>query len=209
MNEKALYKLSYGLYVISSQAEGKVSGCVANTLQQVTSSPAQLSVALNKNNYTEQLIEKSGIFNGVVLTQDVDMDVIRRFGFQSGRDNEKYEGIAHAYDELQIPYLKEHCAARFTCKVVKKVDLGTHMLFVGEVVDCEVMAEDEVMTYAYYHKVKNGATPKNAPSYQEPAKKVGWKCTICGYVYEGDPLPQDFICPWCKAPAAVFEKIEQ
>lgn len=207
MNEKALYKLTYGLYIISSEDNGKVSGCVANTLQQVTSSPMQLAITLNKNNYTEQLIEKSGKFNGVVLTQNVDMDTIRRFGFQSGKDVNKYDGISFSYDALNIPYIKDHVAARFSCKVVSKLDLGTHVLFVGEVVDCDVVNDEEVMTYAYYHQVKNGATPKNAPSFQEEKTSGGWRCTICGYIYEHDVLPDDFVCPWCKAPKDVFEKI--
>lgn len=207
MNEKALYKLTYGLYIISSEADGKVSGCVANTLQQVTSSPMQLAVTLNKDNYTEQLIEKSGKFNGVVLTQNVDMDIIGRFGFKSGKDFEKYEGITSVNDVLNIPSIQEHVAARFTCKVVQKLDLGTHILFIGEVVECDVVSDEEVMTYAYYHQVKKGGTPKNAPSFQEEKTRSGWRCTICGYIYEGDPLPEDFLCPWCGAPTDVFEKL--
>lgn len=208
MNETALYKLSYGLYIISSSFEGKDAGCVVNTLHQVTSSPVQLSVAVNKNNYTETIIEKSGIFNAVALTQDVPMDVIKRFGFQSSKDHDKYEGIGFERDTQSVPYLKEHTAAFYTCKVVGKLDVGSHMIFIGEVVDCDVLSQEEVMTYAYYHKVKNGTTPKNASSYQEKSEKKGWRCTICGYIYEGDPLPEDYICPVCGAPAAVFEKVE-
>ena len=207
MNEKSLYKLSCGLYIISSSYEDKTSGCVANTLQQVTSSPVQLSITLNKENYTEQLIEKSGKFNEVVISQNIDMDVIRRFGFQSGKDIDKYEGIAHREDRQQIPYVSEHTCAYYTCKVVSHLDVGSHVIFVGEVVDMEVLSEEEVMTYAYYHQVKNGTTPKKASSYQEQTEKHGWRCSICGYLYEGEVLPQDYICPICGAPAAVFEKI--
>ncbi len=207
MNEKSLYKLSCGLYIISSSYEDKISGCVANTLQQVTSSPVQLSITLNKENYTEQLIEKSGKFNAVVISQNIDMDVIRRFGFQSGKDIDKYEGIAHREDRQQIPYVSEHACAYYTCKVVSHLDVGSHAIFVGEVVDMEVLSEEEVMTYAYYHQVKNGTTPKKASSYQEQTEKHGWRCSICGYLYEGEVLPQDYICPICGAPAAVFEKI--
>lgn len=207
MDNKAFFKFSYGLYVISAQADGKTSGCVANTLQQVTSSPARLSITLNKDNFTEQLIEKSGYFNGVVLSKNVDMDVIRRFGFQSGKDVQKYEDIESKKDGHGIPYIQQDATAYFSCKVVDHLDLGTHVLFIGEVVEAEVMSEDEVMTYAYYHQVKNGATPKNAPSYQEEVEKVGWRCSICGYIYEGENLPADYICPLCKATAAVFEKL--
>ena len=180
---------------------------MANTLQQVTSSPVQLSITLNKENYTEQLIEKSGKFNAVVISQNIDMDVIRRFGFQSGKDIDKYEGIAHREDRQQIPYVSEHTCAYYTCKVVSHLDVGSHVIFVGEVVDMEVLSEEEVMTYAYYHQVKNGTTPKKASSYQEQTEKHGWRCSICGYLYEGEVLPQDYICPICGAPAAVFEKI--
>ncbi|MFR1338923.1 flavin reductase [Longicatena caecimuris] len=207
MNEKSLYKLSCGLYIISSSYEDKISGCVANTLQQVTSSPIQFSITLNKENYTEQLIEKSGKFNAVVVSQNIDMDVIRRFGFQSGKDIDKYEGITHREDRQQIPYVSEHTCAYYTCKVVSHLDVGSHVIFVGEVVDMEVLSEEEVMTYAYYHQVKNGTTPKKASSYQEQTEKHGWRCSICGYLYEGEVLPQDYICPICGAPAAVFEKI--
>lgn len=207
MNEKSLYKLSCGLYIISSSYEDKISGCVANTLQQVTSSPIQLSITLNKENYTEQLIEKSGKFNAVVVSQNIDMDVIRRFGFQSGKDIDKYEGITHREDRQQIPYVSEHTCAYYTCKVVSHLDVGSHVIFVGEVVDMEVLSEEEVMTYAYYHQVKNGTTPKKASSHQEQTEKHGWRCSICGYLYEGEVLPQDYICPICGAPAAVFEKI--
>lgn len=208
MNETALFKLSYGLYIISSNFEGKDAGCVVNTLHQVTASPIQLSVAVNKDNYTKQVIEASGKFNAVALTQDVPMDTIKRFGFQSSKDHEKYEGIASKRDIQNIPYLTEHTAAYYTCKVVHQLDIGTHVIFIGEVVDCDVISQEEVMTYAYYHKVKNGTTPKNASSYQAKTEKKGWRCTICGYIYEGDPLPEDYICPVCGAPAAVFEKIE-
>lgn len=207
MNQASLHKLSCGLYLVSSQFEGQSSGCIANTLQQVTSSPVQLSITLNKNNYTEQLIEKSGTFNAVVLSQNVDMDVIRHFGFQSGKDVVKYETVDHKVDSLDIPYIQKHAVSYFTCKVVSTLDVGTHVIFVGEVVEMEILNEEEVMTYAYYHKVKNGATPKNASSYQEKAEKSGWRCTVCGYIYEGEELPEDFICPLCGVPASFFEKV--
>lgn len=207
MDQTAFFKLSYGLYIILTTSEGKDAGCVANTLHQVTSSPAQLAVTLNKDNYTEQLIEKSGRFSAVVLTQSCGMDIIRNFGFCSSRDTDKFEQCTYKRDTHGVPYPSEHMAARYSLKVVKTLDLGTHVLFVGEVEEAEVLSEEEVMTYAYYHQVKNGATPKNAPSYQEKSEKSGWRCTICGYIYEGDLLPEDYVCPLCGAPAALFEKL--
>lgn len=207
MNEQALYKLSYGLYIVSSSFEEKDAGCVVNTLHQVTATPVQVSVAVNKNNFTQQIIEKSGMFNATVFTQDAPMDIIKRFGFQSSKDHDKFDGITYERDARGIPYVKEHMAAQLSCKVVQKLDIGTHMLFIGEVVDAQVLSHEEVMTYAYYHKVKNGTTPKNASSYQANTEKKGWRCSICGYIYEGENLPEDYICPVCGAPASVFEKI--
>ena len=207
MNQKAFFNLSYGLYIISTSHDGKDAGCVANTLQQVTSSPQQMAVTSNKDNYTEQLIEKSGRFCGAVLTQDTDMEMIKTFGFQSSKDADKFEKVEFKRDVHGIAYPIQNVASYFSVKVVQKVDLGTHVMFIGEVEDAEVLAEKEVMTYAYYHQVKNGTTPKNAPSFQEKTEKSGWRCSICGYIYEGDPLPEDFVCPLCGAPASVFEKI--
>ncbi len=115
--------------------------------------------------------------------------------------------MEHAVDQENIPYIQKHMVAYFTCKVVSTLDVGTHVIFVGEVVDMDVINNEEVMTYAYYHQVKNGATPKNASSYQEKVDKKGWRCTICGYIYEGEELPEDYICPLCGAPAPLFEKL--
>lgn len=175
----------------------------------MTSSPAQVSVTLNKDNSTEQRIEKSGKFAVTVLQQSADMELIGRFGFHCSRDTDKFSGLDCGTDEQGLPYVKAHAASRFSCKVVKTLDLGTHVLFIGEVVGSEVLDNGPVMTYEYYHQVKNGRTPKNAPSYQEEKKRVsGWRCLLCGYVYEGEILPPDFICPVCSAPASAFEKIE-
>ena len=210
MDERALFKLSYGLYIISSSYEGKDAGCVANTLAQVTNSPNRLSIALNKNNETTNVIQKAGRFSAVVLTQNIDMGVIGTFGFQSSRDINKFEQVNFARDEAGVPYITDHVAARVSVKVSSTLDLGSHILFIGELEEAEILSDEEVMTYAYYHQVKNGLTPRNAPSYQEEKveKKVGWKCSVCGYIYEGDPLPADFICPICHQDSSVFVKIE-
>lgn len=207
MDQKAFFNLSYGLYIISTSHDGKDAGCVANTLQQVTSSPQQMAVTLNKDNYTEQLIEKSGRFCGSVLSQDTDMEMIKTFGFQSSKDTNKFEKVESKRDKNGILYPISNIVSYFSVKVVQKVDLGTHVMFIGEVEEAEVVSEKEVMTYAYYHQVKNGSTPKNAPSFQQKTEKSGWRCTICGYIYEGDPLPEDYVCPLCGAPASLFEKI--
>ena len=167
MDSKAFFKLSYGVYIISTSTDGRESGCVINTLTQVTSSPARLSIALNKENYTFKLIETSGTFSAVVLSDDVEMDLIRRFGFQCGKDVEKYDGIPHGRDSLHNPYPTEGVCARFTCRVVSSMDVGTHMIIVGEAVEAEVLdSQTPALTYSNYHLKKNGTTPPKAPSYQ-------------------------------------------
>lgn len=207
MNNKAFFKLSYGLYVVSSSCDGKVSACIANTFVQVTSEPARVCITLNKNNYTTSLIENSCVYNVGVLLDDIDMDVIRRFGFQSGKDVNKFDGIDYEVDCQNIKQITEGIAASFSVKVISMTDVGTHIMFVGDVIDCKVINEGEVLTYANYHNKKNGTTPKNASSYQADTSKHGWRCTVCGFILEADELPEDFICPVCKQPASVFEKI--
>lgn len=207
MNNKAFFKLSYGLYVVSSSCDGKDSACIANTFVQVTSEPARVCITLNKNNYTTSLIENSCVYNVGVLLDDIDMDVIRRFGFQSGKDVNKFDGIDYEVDCQNIKQITKGIAASFSVKVISMTDVGTHIMFVGDVIDCKVINEGEVLTYANYHNKKNGTTPKNASSYQADTSKHGWRCTVCRFILEADELPEDFICPVCKQPASVFEKI--
>lgn len=207
MDPHAFHKLSYGLYVLSSSFEEKPSGCIINTVMQVTSEPAQISVTVNKDNYTEKTIAKSGCFAAVALTQDVPMDLIGEFGFKTSETTDKFKNFAVARDGNGIPYLTQNAAARFSCKVAQQMDVGTHVIFVGEVTEAEVLSDGEVMTYAYYHTIKKGTTPKNAPTYQaETAKLTGYRCPVCGYVAEGE-LPADFICPICGQPAKNFIRI--
>jgi flavin reductase (DIM6/NTAB) family NADH-FMN oxidoreductase RutF len=170
MDMKAFFKLTCGLYILSTTHEGKDAACVINTLLQVTSTPQQLLAAVHKENHTCEVIEKAGIFGATVLTTQTDMNLLRYFGFRSSRDVDKFAGRAFARDGLGLPYLTEHMAARFSCKVTGTMDVGTHMLFIGEVVEAEVLSDEEMMTYAYYHEVKNGITPPKASSYQEKPK---------------------------------------
>lgn len=207
MDNKAFFKLSYGLYVVSSNCDSKDSACIANTFVQVTSDPARVCITLNKNNYTTKLIENSCVYNVGVLLDDVDMDIIRRFGFQSGKDVDKFDGIDYETDCQNVKQITNGIAASFSVKVISMTDVGTHIMFVGDVVDCKVLDESEVLTYANYHSKKNGTTPKNASSYQEDTSKHGWKCSVCGFVLEQDELPEGYVCPVCKQPSSVFEKI--
>lgn len=171
MDKTAFYKLTYGLYIVSARFENRDCGCLANTLAQVTSDPPKMTVALNKNNFTEEAIERSGYFTAVALTQDADIKLIGNFGFKSSRDNDKFEAYPFLRDENGIAYITESVAARYSLKLVDKLDLGTHMMLIGDVLDAEALSDTEPLTYAYYQLVKKGTTPKNAPSYQKPAAK--------------------------------------
>ncbi|MEG0275707.1 MAG: flavin reductase [Coprobacillus sp.] len=207
MDIKAFFKLTYGLYIVTTKNKDQESGCVINTMTQVTASPSQVSIALNKDNYTTELIKESGIFNVSVLLDNVSMDTIRNFGFQSGKDVNKFENMDYKIDNLGIKYLTKESAATFSCKVNQIVDAGTHFMFIAEVVDTKVLSEEEVLTYSAYHEKKNGATPKNAPSYIEEPTQSGYRCDVCGFIYEGETLPEDYICPVCKVDASHFQKI--
>lgn len=200
MNKEGLRKLTYGVYIINT----KNSGCVVNTLTQVTND--RVIVAINKENYTNQMLKKHQKFNATVLTQNTDMKVIQAFGFTSSKDTDKYENFNTEVDSNGIKYLKDHMASLIECEVEKEVDLDTHTIFIAKVINTQNLSDEEVMTYDYYHKVKNGVTPPKAPTYEK--SKKGYRCPICGYIYEGDTLPDDFVCPICGAPASIFEKID-
>ena len=193
---KALYNIPYGLYVLTAK-DGKDNGCIINTLQQVTSSPEKISITINKDNYTTQMIEKTGVFNVSILNEKTSFDLIKRFGFASGKDTDKFEGFA-GFDRAEngTTYITENTNSYLSAKVVSKTDVGTHITFVAEVTNDVVLNSTETLTYSYY---LNNIKPK-----PEQTKKKSFVCTICGYVYEGDELPADFICPLCKHGAEYF-----
>ncbi|MCD8066051.1 MAG: flavin reductase [Oscillospiraceae bacterium] len=199
MDNKALYSLSYGLFVLSARDGDKDNGCIINTAQQAAGNPLLMSVAVNKANYTTEIIAKTGQFNLSVLDESAPFSLFQCFGFRSGRDCDKFADIDFARSPNGLCYLPQHTAAYMSCKVVNTVDLGSHTMFIATVPEAECLSSFAPMTYAYYH-----ANVKNAPA---PAKKTGWVCKICGYVYEGETLPADFVCPLCKHPAADFEKL--
>lgn len=211
MNLQSFFKMSYGLYVISATNDGKNYGCIVNTLTQVTAEPPMLCVAINKNSVTTKAILESGKFCGVALTQGADMNLIGTFGFKNSEAVDKFSLYPHEVDENGIPYLTVHTAARYSCQVVDTMDLDTHYLIVGKVLEAQTIGDEPVMTYDYYHRVIKGGTPPTAPSYKgkkEPvAKKSGWRCTICGYIYEGETLPEGYVCPVCGVGADLFEKL--
>lgn len=200
MDRSVMFQISYGLYVLTARDEARDNGCIVNTVMQVTDSPLRIMIAVNKNNLTHDMIVGSGEFNVSVLDQRVTFGEFQRFGFQSGRDVDKFEGCeGTARAANGIYYLKGFTNAYLSAKVVSSQDLGTHTQFLAEVSDGERLSELPSVTYTYYQE---HIKPK-----PEKTEKVGYRCRICGYIYEGDPLPEDFICPICKHGSADFEKI--
>lgn len=199
IDNTAMFKISYGLYVLFSKSE-KDNGCIINTTVQLTSEPLTLMIAVNKNNYTEKMITKTGLFNLSPLTESTPFDIFKRFGFQSGANMNKLAGFHYTErSENGVLYLNEYSNAVISCRVTDKKDMGTHTVFFAEVTEAKVLSNEPSVTYGYYFK---HIKPK-----PEAQKKKGFVCKICGYVYEGDELPEDFICPLCKHPASDFEPI--
>lgn len=228
INKKALYNISYGLYVVGSVKDGKVNAQIANTVIQVTSNPPKISVTLNKENLTHEYIKDSGVFSVSILSQDTPLPFIGRFGFKCGRDIDKCDGVEYVLGKTGSPIILENALAVIEAKVVDSLDVGTHTIFVGEVVASDVIKQGTPLTYDYYHKIKKGKEPKNAPTYRaEEETKTSktatkYTCKVCGYIYDpekGDPdsgiapgtpfeaLPDDWTCPVCGASKADFEKI--
>ncbi len=170
MDLTALFKLGYGLYIVTSRQGDRLNGQIANTVFQITSEPPTIAVSINKQNLTWEFIKESGIFAVSVLSQETPLSFIGRFGFKSGREVNKLEGVAYRIGETKAPLITENATAVFEATLVNEMDLGTHMLFVGKVVNAEVLSNNACMTYEYYHQVKRGTTPKSAPSYIEKKK---------------------------------------
>lgn len=204
MNKKAMYNLTYGLFVLTANLDGKDNGCIINTAGQVTSEPNRISIAVNKANYTHDIIQKTGIFNVSIISEAASFDLFKRFGFQSGRDADKFEGLeGWGRSENGVAYIAAGTNAYISAKVVSSQDLGSHTLFIAEVTDMEVLSSVPSTTYAYYQE---NIKPKPQAAGTSPSGKTVWRCTVCGYEYEGEELPADFICPLCKHPASDFEK---
>ena len=198
---KAMYALSYGLFVLTARRGEQDNGCIINTGIQVTSQPNRVLIAVNKSNFTHDMILETGAFNLSVLTEKADFSLFQRFGFQSGRDVDKFQGFAHTLrTDNGLLAVTEGTGAWLSCKVASTVDLGTHTLFVADVTDGDVLSREPSATYAYYQA---NIKPRPAAPAAETGKKR-WVCTVCGYIYEGETLPADFICPICKHPASDF-----
>ena len=199
MDTKALFKIGYGLYVLTANDE-KDNGCIINTVMQVTSNPLQIAIAINKRNYTTAMIQKTRKFNISVLSEKADFNIYKHFGYQSGKDVNKFENFS---DTKRSPngvlYITSGTNAYMSAYVQQEIDLGTHFLFIGQLVASDNLSDDKSATYEYY---QNNVKPK-----PETNNKKGWRCKICGYIYEGEELPADYICPICKHGAVDFEKL--
>lgn len=201
MDNNVLFKLTSGLFLLVAKAD-KDNGCIINTVLQVTASPVRIVTAVNKNNFTHDMLKQTGIFNISILSENAPMDLYKRFGYASGRDINKFEGFnSVSRSKNGILYLTEYSNAFLSAKVTEEKDLGTHTLFTAEVTDAEIITDDTSVTYDYYQKnIKAANSPKTEG-------KKGFICTVCGYIYEGSTLPEDFICPVCKHGAEAFKPL--
>lgn len=215
MDTKIFRSMSYGVYLVTTMDGDRPTGCVANSIMQITSSPATVAVSMNHNNYTNSCIEKTGKFAFSILAEDSDSGLIGNFGFHSGKDTDKFANVD--YETVQgIPVVKDTCGY-VVCRVINKMETDTHTVFLGEVIDAGAYdGKAQAMSYAYYHKVIKGKSPANAPTFlqeapepKENGQKIKYVCQVCGYIYEGDPLPEDFKCPICGVGPEKFKKVEE
>ncbi len=205
MDNKAMYKLSYGLFVLTAKDGDKDNGCIINTAIQAASEPNQISICVNKANYTHDMILKTMEFNVSIISESADFSLFKRFGFASGRDTDKFDGFSdYKTGGNGIRYITTGTNAYISVKVTKTVDLGSHTMFVGTITDMEVLSDTASATYAYYFE---NIKPKPEAVGTTKDGQTIWRCKICGYEYVGEELPDDFICPICKHPASDFEKV--
>lgn len=205
MNPKAMYDLTYGLFVLTAKTDEKDNGCIINTAMQVTSDPNRISIAVNKTDYTHDMVLNTGLFNVSVISEEAKFDLFKHFGFQSGRDVDKFT----AYTDMKrsengLYYITSGTNAYLSAKVEKSIDLGTHTMFIASVTDMDVLSSVPSTTYTYY---QSNIKPKPQDTGTEKKGTVVWRCRICGYEYVGEELPADFVCPVCKHPASDFERI--
>lgn len=217
MNTKALYNITYGLYIVTSRQGERFNGQVANTVFQISNAPPTVAVSINKQNLTHEFIKESGVFAVSVLAQEAPLSLVGHFGFKSGREEDKFVGSEYKLTPGGLPYITSHTLAWMEARVVAEADAGTHTIFIGELVEAEVLREGLPMTYAFYQQVKRGTVPKSAPTFVPKEEKPAgdkYVCNVCGYVYDpeqGDPdngvppgtpfekLPEDWTCPVCGA----------
>lgn len=200
MDQKALFQITYGLYLLTTHQQGVDNGCIINTVMQIAEEPDRLAISVSKRNLTCAMLRQTREFNVSMLTTDADFALFKRFGMQSGRDTDKFEGFEGVTrTENGLYRLTESTNAYLSGVVVQEVDLGTHMLFIAEMTDGQVLSNDPPCTYTYY---QNHIKPK--PVQRE---KKSWVCEVCGYVHEGETLPEGFVCPLCKHGREVFRPV--
>lgn len=233
MNYEAFFKISYGLYIVSSKRGDKRNGYISNSVFQVTAEPPQIAVTCNKDNLSAEIIEASQVFSISVLSEQASTEIIGLFGYKSGKDTDKFKDIAWTDGEAGVPVVTQDSIATFECKVTQTFDVGTHLIFIGEVIETDLLVEEgDPLTYAYYRSVKKGVAPKNAPTYidksklltKSEAKPAGkkYECQVCGHIYDpavGDPaagiapgtafedIPEDWVCPVCGTRESDFIEI--
>ncbi|HQG67794.1 MAG TPA: flavin reductase [Paludibacteraceae bacterium] len=221
---EALYKISYGLYIVTSGDRNQGNGFVSNTVFQVTSQPQRFAVCCNKDNYSASFIQEFKAFAVSILAQDTSAELIGKFGYKSGREMNKMTDVKVIFKETNVPIVLDGSLAFFECKLVDVFDVGTHWIFIGELVSAEIVDDTgQPLTYAYYREVKKGFSPKNAPTYidqskietkTENAMSKKFKCPICGYIYDEaeekvkfSDLPDDWVCPVCGSEKSEFIEI--
>lgn len=212
INQETFKDISYGMYLVTTKNKTS-SGCIINTLIQITSANPLIAISLNKNNATHDEIIKSKIFTISVLSENTSQEIIKTFGYFSSRDINKFEKIK--YEEIQeLPVVTENICSYLICKLENVIDCETHDILIGRVEQANKVSNNIPMTYSYYHKVRKGASPKNAPTYIEEKKENAYRCTTCGYVYDNskekvkfEDLPDDWKCPMCGVGKEMFEKI--
>jgi flavin reductase (DIM6/NTAB) family NADH-FMN oxidoreductase RutF/rubredoxin len=224
INYEALFKVSYGLYIVCSGSKEKGNGYISNTVFQVTSDPPRFATCCNKDNHTANMISDSGVFSVSVLQQDAGVRTIGTFGYKSGKDADKLNGMEVRYGETGVPIVLNDAIAYLEFKVQESIDVGTHLMFIGELINAEVLDEEvDPLTYLHYRKVKKGVAPKNAPTYidksklEKTAKKevfAKYECPACGYIYDDEKedmkfadLPEDWVCPVCGEDKSDFIKL--
>ena len=213
MNKNAFRNFSYGVYIISTWDEGRPTGCIANSAMQITSDPATIAISINHDNYTNKCINIAKKFAISILGEDSDPKIIGTFGFKSGKDVNKFDSVKYEIKE-NMPIVTEGCAY-ITCEVINKMETDTHTIFLAKVLEADIISNSEPMTYAYYHKVVKGKSPKNAPTYiaeeiKEESKNDEYVCSVCGYKYDSEipfeELPDEYVCPICGKTKEFFNK---
>jgi flavin reductase (DIM6/NTAB) family NADH-FMN oxidoreductase RutF/rubredoxin len=225
INFEALFKVSYGLYIVCSGDKNRGNGFISNTVFQVSAEPAKFALCCNKNNYTAEFIQRYDAFSVSVLDKNVTSEIVGTFGYKTGKDIDKMEGMNVRYGDTGVPIVLNECVAFFEFKLVQTIDVGTHLIFIGGLVNAEILDNSkEPLTYLYYRQVKKGIAPKNAPTYIDKSKLAKtsndslskkYKCPACGYVYDEatekvkfEDLPGNWNCPVCGSEKSDFFEIQ-